>query len=273
MGNQWLFPDGKVLPVVSGGSDEGDLDLPMGFPSLGNEEPSSEPQFSEFAQGILNQIPEEDRGVVSRYISTWDGNVTKQFQKIHEQYKPYKELGPVDDLRDAFEFIQLLNEDPLRFYNSVTAALREHGMLGNDDDYDQGNGYPEFDGLPDQFVKQFQTMEQRLAQFESQFGEFQQSLTQKEQIAQVDNLLKTLHNEHGDFDEEYILSKLANGYSPEDAINSWNKLVEKYQQPKKSAPNLIPGAGAVPSGQVDLSKMPHDEKLKYLANRIAQANG
>lgn len=267
MGNQWLFPDGTILPVVSGGSDEG-LNLPTSIPL---NQPDPEPEYSDFARGILDKIPETDRPIVGKYIKDWDGNVTKQFQKIHEEYKPYKELGPVEDLLAAREFIQRISDDPLGFYDDITSALRENGMLGKDDDGQPSGGLPEFEGLPEQFVTQFKSMEERLNQWEEKFGSFEQEKETERAIAQVDNLLKTLHNDHGDFDEEFVLSKLANGASPEDAIKSWNDLIQKVQQPKKAAPNLIPGAGAIPNGQVDLSKMNPQEKLKYLAQRIEQA--
>lgn len=266
MENQWLFPDGKVLPVVSGGSD--DLNLPTGIPSL--ETQPSEPEFSDFAQGVLKDIPETDRPYVEKYMKQWDSNVTKKFQSIHEEYKPYKELGPVEDIQSALQVIQLMNEDPIRFYETVTNALKEHGMLGNEGQDDLN--LPEFEGVPPQFVEMFNNMKTEFESFKNEYGGFKNELTQKEQIQQVDNLLKDMHNKHGEFDEDYVLLKLSQGYEPDDAIKSFQESISKYSSPRKPAPVLIPGAGSVPSGQVDFSKMSKTDRIAYAAQRIQEAN-
>lgn len=267
-GNKWLFDDGTVLPVVSGGSD--DLDLPTGIPSL---ETDSQTELSDFAQGILKDIPEEDRPIVSKYLPVWDGNVTKKFQEYSNKLKPYEQFGSPDELEEVIQFIGLMNEDPLRFYQSVESTLREHGMLPNNDG-PVGSNLPEFEGIPDEFVQRYSKLESELSELKGWRESTEAERQQQEQIKQVDNLLKEMHTKHGDFDEEYILAKLVNGADPDTAIKAWQKTIEKYGSPsRKPAPNIIGGAGNVPNGQVDLSKMGRQEKLKYAAERLQQALG
>ena len=158
-GNKWKFPDGTILPVISGG-DETNFEIPaldLGDipvkdsptePPVGESEPPP-PEFSEFAQGILNKIPEQDRNIVAKYIKDWDGNVTKKFQEIHENYKPYKEFGSVEDLKTAMEIISQMNNDPIGFINLMQEALKESGFdMGTEEEYEEsGSALPEYENV------------------------------------------------------------------------------------------------------------------------------
>ena len=83
------------------------------------------PDTGEIYHGFLNNIPEQDRAIVGRYARDWDGAVTKQFQKIHEQYKPYKELGELEELRMAREFVNRFETMPLEVYQIFKNGLAE----------------------------------------------------------------------------------------------------------------------------------------------------
>lgn len=260
-----MFPDGKTLPVVEGGSDDFVIDTNLGV------EPAPQNEFSDFAQGILNGIPETDRPIVSKYIKDWDGNVTKKFQSIHEQYAPYKDLGPVEDVQEALNWIGMLNEDPIQFYNLIGQALKENNMFPDDetDDYDT---LPEFEGLPPQFVDRFSNLEQRMAKFMDSFEQFQSSTQEEKQIQQIDKLLSEMHTKHGEFDEDWVLMQISRGVSPDDAIKAFQEnIVQKYSSQKRPAPTLISGPGSVPSGQADFSKMTKEEKMAYAVQRLQAA--
>jgi hypothetical protein len=266
-GNRWVFPSGESVPLVSGGSDMG---LPDSIPGLGN----NDPEYSEFAQGILNQIPDEDRPIVGKYIKDWDGNVTKRFQSIHDEYRPYKELGELEDIQEALSWIAVLNDDPVEFVNKVQAAMKEAGIVS--DDKRQEVTLPEWDGVPDEFKRRFLEQEERINKLSGTVEQTTQQLTEKERIAALDAHMKVLHTEHGDFDDEWLLLQLSKGISPEDAIKSWKtNIVEKYgtSATKKSAPNLVTNPGAIPSPkQVDLSKMSKEERTQYAIDRLKAAN-
>lgn len=268
MGNNWLFDDGTILPVISGGSDDS-LNLPSSIPGLGetNSDPVGD-DLSDFARGVLNEIPEEDRPIVQKYIKTWDGNVTKKFQDYSTKLKAYEPYGSPDELSERLQFIELMDSDPIAFYNFVGDAIKELGLMPTEDN---NTGLPEFEGVPEQFVQEFQSMKQMLEETREQLGSFTSSIEEERQVAQVDNLLKNMHNTFGDFDDEYVLVQIANGATPEAAIQKYNGLAEKFGSPsRKPAPKLITGAGNVPNGQVDLSKMTHKEKLEYAARRLAE---
>jgi hypothetical protein len=261
-GNSWIFPNGKILPVVSGG--EGPLEGVQTDLGLGNTDPpvgDSVPGLSEFAQGILGQIPEMDRPIMAKHLPTWDSNVTKKFQSIHEEYKPYKDLGSVEDIQQALQFIGLLNDDPIQFIDMVKNALKESGMGIEDDLGNQGGTLPEYEGLPSGFVDKFTALESNFNNYMGKIDQFMNSINEKEQLSQVDKMLGDMHNTHGDFDNDYVLLKMSQGLSQDDAIKSWKDTISKYGSPSKPAPVIPTGASGSFLGQADPSKMSKADKL------------
>lgn len=134
-------------------------------------------------------------------------------------------------------------------------------------------GLPEYEGIPQEFLQEFQGTKKQLEEVSSQFKQFQQQIQEKEQMAQVDKMLSDLHTSHGEFDDQYVLMQLVNGATPEDAIGAWNEnIVKKFGSPQKTPP-ILPGMGGVPNtGQVDLSKMSKQERLSYAVQAIQNAN-
>lgn len=248
-----------------------DLGLPTVIPGLDG---GSGSEFSDFAQGILNQIPEEDRPVVSKYIKDWDGNVTKQFQKIHEQYKPYKELGPIEDIMTSLQYVQLLNEDPVNFIKQVQEAMKEAGIMW-EDEKEEKSVLPEYEGLPKHVVEKINYLESTLGELTGKLDQFEGTAKEKEEQAALDNLLADLHTRHGDFDEDYVLLQIARGIEPDEAVGKFSEFVSKYSSPTKNipqAPNIFRGSGNVPNGQVDVSKMSKQDKLALAVATLKAAN-
>jgi hypothetical protein len=270
-----------IPSTVPEGSVFSGLSLPEVIPGLNENPPPVGETFSDFANGILKGIPEQDRAIVAKYIKDWDGNVTKKFQSIHEEYKPYKDLGAPEEIAEALQYIQLLNDDPVTFVQKAIEALTEEGMWNVSDSNTNVNGnegtgssLPEYEGLPPAFVQEFQSMKSMLEEFGKTASEVKQTVAQKEQLEQVDNLMKTLHNTHGDFEEEYVLMKLSQGAKPEEAIKAWQDTLSKYSSPpRKPAPTIINGAGSVPAGQVDLSKLDKSQRTALMVSALNNANG
>ena len=166
----------------------------------------------------------------------------------------------------------VLNEDPLKFIKQVEDTLKELGMFPEPEN-NNTNVLPEWEGVPEQFVKQYQEQGQKLSAFEKEFKEFNQSQQEREQIAALDRELSKLHNAHGDFDDEWVLLQMQKGLSPEDAVKKFqDDIVKKYGSSRKPAPNLVTSAGSVPSNQVDISKMTPEQRRAYAISRLEAAN-
>lgn len=235
---------------------------------------------------FLSKIPDQDQAIVAKYIKDWDSGVTRRFQQIHEQYKPYKDLGPVEEVMSAMQINSALMADPIAFYNDLKNTideLRAEGYLDVEIEEELGIDLGTGENPQQQQFQQPQAdprdakiaqLEEMLNGMNGKFEEFTQSQQQQQQMQELDNMMKALHNEHGNFDDEYFLVQLQNGYSPEQAIEKWNNLVAGVSsQPRRTPPPLLGGNGNIPSGQVDPSKLSAEDRIKFMVGQLNAAQG
>ncbi len=233
-----------------------------------NAQEEIEPEYSEFAQGILNEIPETDRAVVGKYIKTWDGNVTKKFQSYTDKLKGYEALGEIEYLENLNNWNEMLNNDPVQFMTLLKQAMDEEGIKMSDVSNDKGDRdfspLPEFEGVPQQFVDRYQNLEKTVNDLNSKFGSFNEEKENERIQIQLDSMMKDLHTTHGKFNDDFVLVQLSRGVSAEDAIKAWNDEIKQYSSPQKAPPNVMHGSGGIPSGQADISKMSKEDKRKMM---------
>lgn len=247
----------------------------MPNPFQSQENNSSETQeLSDFANGFLKDVDESDREIVSKYIKQWDGGVTRKFQEYSGKLKGYEELGDLDTLVNAQGLVQDIQNDPVQFFNYFRDYLLENAQAIQEqygiDDLQKAlgmaqqmsnnelddSGLPEYDGIPKEFVQQFQEMQSKLESFGSEYEQMKASQQEREQMEMLDNVLSDLHNEHGDFDDRVVLSLIASGLAPEEAIQEWNGIRESIVSSQGSnAPVLLNGPAATPLDQVDMDKL------------------
>ena len=253
----------------------------------GDNQTQETQELSEFgSQFLADNVPEEHRAIVEQYIKPWDGNVTKKFQDLQGKIKEYETLGDTSTLANASQVIADMKEDPVGFFNYYKDYLLENAetiqevygiedineALGiamenlNDqiqDDGDKG-GLPEFEGVPQEFVSKFQQMEERLSSIDEKTSGIEKGLTEAEQMKILDNALETLHTEHGDFDEDYVLTKIASGKTPEEAVKAYQALTQSAIDSRSKAPKLLSGPSATPLDQVDKTKLRDPKYRKAL---------
>lgn len=248
-----------------------------GFPSQQAQDPPN--NDDDLSSGFLKDVDEADRAILEKYLPKWNGQVTQRFQAIHGQYEPYKRIGmDPDTLSTAAWIYSQLDSDPVGMYKKIHKALKESDMWEDpDDDGQQPVGgsqasLPEFEGVPEQFVRQFQQMQEELGQLRETTQGFIGSQQEREEMAMLDQVLNEMHTHFGDFDEEWILTRLARGKNPSEAFQEYQQFVQGItganNRQRKPAPNVFGGSGSVPAGQVDRSKMNTPEGRK---NFIAAA--
>lgn len=263
-------------------------------------EAQSTPDTSEIYHGFLNNIPEQDRQIVGRYAKDWDGAVTRQFQKIHDEYKPYKELGDVEQLRMAQEFINKFNEMPLEVYQVFKQGLAEQfgedfeEQLMNQNGYQEDGEYEdvddEYDDDDDGDYEEIELPEAVL-DFLEQIGATvddiqswreQQEAAAEEQYEneQLDNLLKDVHNsllkgyKLDSDDDDWLLIQMSKGKEPKEAAEAWIKKFGGQQSGARPvAPRIMSGQGGVPNDQVDLTKLRGQDRRSAVAAILEQARG
>lgn len=260
--------------------DLSQLNLPTGTQdNPPPQEPNSTGTNPNWDSFIAN-VSDDHKDIVKQYLPDWDKQVTQQFQKIHEEYKPYKDLGAdPETIQNALQIIQFADADPVGFYQYVKELIIESGLeLPDEMDPTQDNQpdpsvLPEYEGLNPQFVEKFTQIEQTLNKFGQFVDQFQaEQETQKNQ-QQLDNLLKELHTTHGDFDEPAILGRIMQGMKPEDAVKDYKSKVTQAKNSPPPPPTL--NSGGTPLDQVDRSKLKDSNSRKAiiadLLTKAAQA--
>jgi hypothetical protein len=255
---------------------------------------SLETDTSQLYHGFLNDIPEQDREIVARYAKNWDGNVTKQFQKIHEGYKPYKELGDLQRLQIANEFFNRFETNPLEVYQIFKQGLAEqygedfeNEMYTQDEDdqefeedddeeYDDDE-YEEVD-LPDsvvEFLEGIGASVQDLVDWKSSQESQAQEAYENEQL---DNMLTEMHNtllkgyKLDEDDDDWLLIQMSKGREPAEAAQAWVNKFGGQQSASRPVARILSGQGGVPNDQVDLSKLRGTDRRSAVAALLEQAN-
>lgn len=264
----------------------------MPSPTFQTESQGEETQdLSEFGNQFLQDVPEEHRHIVEQYIKPWDGNVTKKFQELQGKLKPYEELGDPAELQSAYQILSELRSNPVEFYNSYRDYLIENGdvlkerwgvedvyqALGvnvsdyqNEPDFNGGELPDEFEGVPQQFVQQFQQMQERLESLDQNVNEFTTAAQEQEQMKILDQTLDMLHTNHGEFDDTFVLTQIASGKSPDEAIQAYETLQQSIidSHSKTPPPNLMNGPGGTPLDQVDATKLKDAKTRKEIGTQI-----
>lgn len=255
--------------------------LNSNIPPVGQVDEQANPDS--LANDFLKDIPEVDRNVVEQYVKQWDGQVTKKFQNIHEQYAPYKDLdASPETIQQAMSVFKMAETDPVGFYQYIGELLQDMDLMPQNDynsneDINAGTGVtslPEFEGVPDAFVQKFQAQEEKLASV-MEFMDNQKASTKQSQDQQeLDNLMKKLHTDHGDFDEDAVMGKMLRGLDPEKAIIEYNAAVQKVidTRNKPKPPPVIGGGGGF-AEQVDSSKLGNKrDRVNAIAKALQNAS-
>jgi hypothetical protein len=204
-------------------------------------------------QAILDAIPADYHDKVMPTLQEWDRGVSRRFQKIHDEYEPYKafeEIDP-DDIRQALQVYGALTEDPQTTWETIGRVYGlspqqvSQAMSSEEEDLD-------LDALPQSIRDRLSRIDQHdalLAQMAEQMQQAQQAEEEAEEDAALEGLLSDLQEEYGEFDEDYVVGLIASGVDPEEAVERFQSFTSRYQpqQPQQSAPKVMSSGGGVPS--------------------------
>ena len=250
-----------------------------GAPSIGSDGTDlGQANPDDLANPFLAKIPEVDRNVVAKYIKDWDAGVTRRFQQIHQEYKPYKDLGVgVEDLQGAWALQSMINEDPARVYELLGQVLQQSSGETPGQQQQQAPIENEFgDELPPAFVEKFTRMEQMLEAMAGQFLQSQETQQAQEEDDALNSYLGELHDQFGDFDEDWVLSKMLKGMDGEQAVQQYGQWLQNQINERMSGKRPVPvlgGGGAVPTNGVDPRKLTSQQTQDLVAQMLANAAG
>jgi len=254
--------------------DSGQPPVEINFGPAG--EPDA-PSPDDLANPYLSSIPEVDRNVVAKYIKGWQGEVTKRFQSIHDQYRPYKELGDPQELSQARALYNLMNERPEEVFRVLAESdLPEVQQYFQGPQQYQQSHQGEFQNpwegeVPDDFAEMMVKQQEVIAALADKVLGFDSSRQEEQEAAELDNVLGQLHSQFGEFDEEAVLLKMYHGMDPVQAVQEWEQSIQQAidgRQSIKPPPRVLGGNGSVAHGGVDPSKMGDKERRAYIAQQL-----
>lgn len=201
------------------------------------------------AGDFLGRVPEEHRSVIEPYVKQWDAGVTRRFQELHQQYRPYADLGAdPDTLRQAHTVYQRFVEDPRSVYEMLHS---EFGQQAQGYEGDDESGSEQDFSLPPEFQQKLEKQERVLEAVADYILQQRQAETAQQQDSELDEYVNLLKTEFGEFDEDYVLTKMLAGMDGAEAVKSYQNLVQQRineaNQALASAPPVLGGGGAVPS--------------------------
>lgn len=219
--------------------------------------------YSPYAQQFLQDVPEDQRAVVEEHLRKWDAGFTRYAQGMNEQLRQYQSLGDAQQIQQAVQYYNQLLNDP----TSVAELLIQNGFgpqqamqmaqqaqqqqpQQQQPDYLQQMPEPirqKFESV-DRLNQQYSQMERAMGLIAQKFNEQDQQAQQYEADQQLDQLLGSMKQQFGDFDETYILTQLANGAGPDQAIKNYQGFIQREVN-KRAAPqppNVISGSSLPP---------------------------
>jgi len=241
---------------------------------------STQPSDSDYANHFLSQIPENERNIVGKYVKQWDAGVTRRFQDINNRYKHYDDLGwDQDTTSQMAEIYRMLNEEPETLYE----RLGEHfGGQVNEQNQQEGQPSQEIQEFPPEIQSKFEqvdklhTVVEALAQH---FLDSQQSQQEMQEDSELNDYLEQLHEEFGDYDEDYVCMLLENGLDGAEAVMKWQQVIqEQINAASQATSGMIPtlsssGGGAVPMPeQQNLGKVPSKDIVNMIKNVLGSVN-
>jgi hypothetical protein len=241
-----------------------------------DEEEDDKPQAGHPAwRQILDSVPEEYHAALIPTLQQWDTGVSRRFQRIHDEYAPYKELGEFepDAIKEAMNVYNALNTDPGATWEAIG---RVYGLspqqvsqaASDDEDFDM-------DDLPAPIRERLA----RLDEHDRTLGILSQQIQQQNQAAEMEaedealeEYLEDLREEYGEFDEDYVVGLIAAGVDGEEAIERFQQLLNaiandiEIEEDGTQYPQVMSGSGAAPSSDgIDTTKMSNQDTQALIA--------
>lgn len=226
---------------------------------------------------ILNVVPDEFHEMLKPTLKKWDDGVQEKFQQIHQQYDPYKPLVenniPLDEVQQALYLAHQLNTNPAELvqqaidhFNLEQFKQAQSQQQQNLNDPDDPDGSEDFslDDLEDD--PRYKALLEKQREIESKITKREQEEQEQEAEQALEQYLGELREAHGEFDENYVVTLLANGVDGEAAVKQFQNTVSQaaqaliQQQQEQNPPRqtaVIAGSGGTSGSGVP------DQPLKF----------
>lgn len=234
------------------------------------------PNWNEFWESIPEQYREEVQPNLTPILEKWDQNVQKRF----EAYKPYERYVKEGIDPEVINYgVNLMNkidnnEGAMEVFGQLGQYLESQGLLNSEEEEEDDEGDFDYASLPPQLRRELDELRGAYGTLAEHNLMQQQQKIEAQEDAALDAELKKLKNQYGDYDDEWVLAKMVNGYSAEDAVTSYHEWLDKTLQGRNKAPAYRPmgGGGDFPSGgQINTRKMTDSQTKDHVAQLLFDA--
>ncbi len=227
------------------------------------------PAWGEF----LGVVPQELHHQITPILKKWDDGVNERFNKVHSDYaafKPFKESG-VDPavLQQGYQIHQALQSDPKRVFEALVGAYPDL-LEGMQQQSGQGQQEPTAEDMLQKRLDAMDAQQRQIA--EVMIAQHRAEEVQRAD-AQLDAELKQMRTTHGDFDDEWVLSKLqANPrMTVEAAVQSYQQFENKVRSKYAPKPLFMGGGSSgLPGSAPDVKKLSDKDTNNYVAEILRQ---
>lgn len=284
-----LLANGTWVPIIKGGSgvdtlvqgqddtDEDDDDFEdedYDDEDYDDDDEDDDDLEASLSEGFLRGVPEEHREILAPYVKKWDAGVTRRFQELHSQYAPYQELGEIEQIQQALEVMQYLQESPEELYQLLHEQYGEQGLQEP-----VPEGTPQVPGaIPPEYEQRMNQLQSVVELMAQDFVEKQRMQAEAQEDEELESYLDNLREEFGDFDETWVLTKMQAGMDGEKAVKSFMRLrqdiINQALESQEDVPVLLSGGGSSSGAEKPqkLGDIPNKDVQGFVAGLLAQAN-
>lgn len=249
----------------------------QGNEPTGSETPGHNPAWDE----VLSVLPEQFHSVVTPHFSKWDAAANQRIESVNSQlsqfeaFKPFVEHGVgSDELERGLRLYYEINNNPQAVYEALQNAYNfGQPQQPNSTQESEGEEENPLNNLPPEIMEKLNNhdgMLQAVAQIVLNEAKAKEDAAAD---AALDKELNGLREKHGDYDEDYVMTKMMSGMSGEEAVQSYQALVQRVT-PQPFAPNVLgssSGGTGLPSNAIDPTKLSGKETRNLVAEMLAAA--
>jgi hypothetical protein len=222
--------------------------------SESDNSPQGNPAWDEFYNAIPETYREELQPAITPVLQKWDQGVQKRFEK----YKNYEKYVNDDVDPQVIDYGMNLvnslgsNDGALEIFGQLGNYLEQQGLLGQEEDEDDAEeGDFDYSTLPPALKRQLDQLQDGFGTLAEYNLAQEQARIEAEEDQALDAELNSLQKKYGDYDEEWVLSKMANGMGAEDAVQSYHSWLDNTLKSRNRPSPFRPlggGTGDFPSG-------------------------
>lgn len=228
---------------------------------------------------LLEVVPSQLHSQVMPHLKEWDRNFQKKVEGLHEQYRPYKsylenQVTP-DQINYGLNLLRAVEERPGDVMNAIKQYAKDNNITIEEAAQEVAE---EIEGSENEEENAYEAKLAELAKQQEVIAQFLVQQKQTEESAAEDARLTEelagLQKEHGDFDEEWVLTKVVNNpdMSLGDAVKSYKEFVNSViASQRKPGPRVMSGGGGAPSNQQSVKDMSSKDRVAYMASMLEQA--